>query len=297
MDPLATALPEVHILRRLPLTRDQAMLLMAAVNEAFLGLDTYLAHATSGTVRPNEWIPVLFGPAAGALLIFAGALAPKMRQTASVIATLTFIASIAVGFLGAYFHLMRAALPTGPEGEVMSLSLLVWAPPIMGPLTFSLVGILGISAAWIERPTGSGRLILPAAMELALPYSKTQAYLLMVSMGALAALLSAALDHARAGYDNPWLWVPIAAGVFGGVYQFYFKEKLAKYNQDERFLGLLVKTFKDLGVGIVSLAEARPADGYLLIDVDECITCAGTEPIGKNSRIRGWVRAPNVTKR
>ena len=47
------------------------------------------------------------------------------------------------------------------------------------------------------------------------------------------------------------------------------------------FVELTVKKFADLGVGRVSLAAARPEDGYLLVDVDECITCSGMEPIGK----------------
>jgi hypothetical protein len=51
--------------RWLPMTRDQMMLLMAAVNEIFLGIDTYLAHNISGTIRPYEWIPIVFGPVAG----------------------------------------------------------------------------------------------------------------------------------------------------------------------------------------------------------------------------------------
>ena len=28
-------------------------------------------------------------------------------------------------------------------------------------------------------------------------------------------LLSSTLDHARTGFTNPWLWIPLAAGVFG----------------------------------------------------------------------------------
>ena len=47
------------------------------------------------------------------------------------------------------------------------------------------------------------------------------------------------------------------------------------------FVELVVKKLADLGVGRVSLAEARPEDGYLLVDVDECITCSGMDPIGK----------------
>lgn len=47
------------------------------------------------------------------------------------------------------------------------------------------------------------------------------------------------------------------------------------------FVELTAKKMADLGVGVVSLAAARPEDGYLLVDVNECITCSGIDPIGK----------------
>jgi len=99
----------------------------------------------------------------------------------------------------------------------VSVDLLVWAPPILGPLTFSLVGVLGISAAWIEDPVNSGRLRISARRFLQLPYSKTRAYLFMVSLGTLATLISSVLDHARTPFENPWLWAPTLVGVFGTV--------------------------------------------------------------------------------
>jgi hypothetical protein len=203
--------------RWLPLTRDQMMLLMAAVNEVFLGIDTYLAHNISGTIRPYEWIPIIFGPVAGGLLLLAGLIALRRRPLASSIATAVLGASIIVGLLGAYFHLRRALLPNALPGEQISVNLLVWAPPILGPLTFSLTGLLGISAAWVEHPPDSGVLLLTGRRKLALPYSKTQAYFFMVGMGSLATVISSVLDHARTGFVNPWLWVPTAAGVFGTV--------------------------------------------------------------------------------
>jgi len=203
--------------RWLPLTRDQMMLLMAAVNELFLGIDTYLAHNISGTIRPYEWIPIIFGPVAGGLLLIAGLIALRRRPLASSIATVVLGASIVVGLLGAYFHLRRALLPQAVPGEQVSVDLLVWAPPILGPLTFSLTGLLGISAAWVEHPPDSGVLSLTGRRRLALPYSKSQAYFFMVGMGSLATVISSVLDHARTGFVNPWLWVPTAAGVFGTV--------------------------------------------------------------------------------
>jgi hypothetical protein len=213
---LATVFPPLRRVR-LPLSRDQLMLLMAAINEIFLGIDIYLAHSISGTIVPNEWIPIIFGPVAGALLIVAGLLAMRQRPLATVMANLVFLCSIAVGLLGAYFHLVRAILPTGPIGQQVSVNLLVWAPPIVGPLTFSLVGVLGISAAWLEVPPDSGRLALLAGRYIQLPFSKTRAYFFWIGLGTLATVLSSVLDHARVNFENPWLWVPTIVGVFGTV--------------------------------------------------------------------------------
>ena len=101
MSLLALAFPIARTLK-LPVSRDQAMLLMLAVNELFLGVDTYLAHSLSGTLRPYEWIPIYFGPIAGALLALAGLLALRQRAFASLLATLVFVASAAVGVLDRY---------------------------------------------------------------------------------------------------------------------------------------------------------------------------------------------------
>ena len=211
---LATVFPPVRRVR-LPLSRDQLFLFMAAINLVFLGIDIYLAHSISGTIVPNEWIPIIFGPVAGILLLAAGLIATRWRPLATVIANIVFLCSIAVGLLGAYFHIVRAILPTGPVGQQVTVNLLVWAPPIVGPLMFSLVGILGISAAWLEDPPDSGRLALLVGRHIQLPFAKTRAYFFWVGLGTLATVISSVLDHARTNFENPWLWVPTAVGVFG----------------------------------------------------------------------------------
>jgi hypothetical protein len=213
---LAAVFPPIQRVR-LPLSRDQLMLLMAAINLIFLGIDIYLAHSISPTITPNEWIPIIFGPIAGGLLLAAGVIALKNRPLATVIATVVLLASIVVGLLGDYFHIMRAILPNAPAGQQVTVDLLVWAPPLLGPLMFALVGLLGISAAWVESPPDSGTLMLLGGRHLRLPYSKTRAYFFMIGMGTLATVISSVLDHARTHFANPWLWIPTAAGVFGTV--------------------------------------------------------------------------------
>ena len=211
---LATIFPKIERIR-IPVTRDQAMLLMLALNEFLLGLETYLAHSISGTIMPKEWIPIIFGPVAGLLLVAVGLLCTRKRALANGIGTLIYFASIAVGLLGISFHLMRAVLPYAPVGERISIVLFVWAPPILAPLTFTLVGLMGISAIWTEQPVDSGRMNLLAGRKLSLPFSKTRAFFFMVGLGILATVISSVLDHARTNFENPWLWLPTAIGVFG----------------------------------------------------------------------------------
>ena len=203
--------------RRLPISRDQAMLLLMAVMQIGMGIEVYTGHKISGTIVPNEWIPIIFGPAAGLLLIIAGLIASRRRSLATVIATLTFLGSIGVGLLGAFFHLRRAILPAGPVGQQVSLDLLIWAPPIIAPLMFALIGVLGISAVWIERPADSGVLNSLGGRRLRLPFSKTRAFFFWTGLAMLATVISSVLDHARANFQNPWLWVPTGVGVFAMV--------------------------------------------------------------------------------
>jgi len=113
-----------------------------------------------------------------------------------------------------YFHLRRAALPDAAPGEQLTVRLLVWGPPMLGPLMFALIGLWGISAAWVEDPPDSGRLRLWGRVGLQLPLSKTRAYFLMMGCGAMVTTISAVLDHARTGFENDYLWIPTVVGVF-----------------------------------------------------------------------------------
>jgi len=215
MYPLAELFPAIRRYR-IPISRDQAFLLVAALNEFLLGVETYLAHLISGTIVPNEWIPILFGPIAGVILLLAGLLAVRRRTIATILASVVFVASMIVGFLGAYFHVLRASIPFA-ETQPLTVPLLVWAPPFLGPFTFALVGLLGLSAVWKEEPVDSGTLALWKDRRISLPYNKTRAFFFITGMGALATTISSVLDHARTNFSNPWLWLPTAIGVFATV--------------------------------------------------------------------------------
>ena len=214
---LATVFPPLARVKRLPFSRDQFILLMVAVNEIFLGVDIYLAHSISGTIVPKEWIPIIFGPTAGVLLLILGLLSLRRCMMANVLASSIFVASIINGLLGAYLHVRRGILPTGPPGAWVSIQMLVWAPPVLGPLTFCLTGLLGLSAAWVEAPPESGILTLAGGIRLHLPFSKTRAFFFLVGLGTLASLISMVFDHSRTGFQNPWLWVSASVAIFGTI--------------------------------------------------------------------------------
>ena len=213
---LAELFPWLHG-RRLPVSRDQIVLLLAAVNEIFLGIDIYLAHNISGSIVFGEWIPIVFGPAAGVLLLIAGALAVRHRGTATVMANAVFLSSAVVGVIGVFYHLQRAGLPAGTLSERFSTRLLVWGPPFVGPIMFIIVALWGISAVWIEEPVDSGRLRLFRGAHLRLPLAKTRAYLLVVALASIGTTVAAVYDHARTEFENPYLWIPTLLGVLASV--------------------------------------------------------------------------------
>jgi hypothetical protein len=214
--PLAEMIPLLKRWR-LPFNRDQAMLALAAVNVFFLGVDIYLAHNLNGTLVPYEWIPIIFSPIAGLVLLAAGWIALKNRQAANLIATIVFFTCIIVGTLGSYFHLRRAFLPAAGGGIVVPNEVLLWAPPLLGPCTFLIIAILGISAAWLEEPPGSGKVRLLGSSHIQMPLSKTRAYYLLAAVFILVTVLSSVMDHARTNFENPWLWLPTFSGLFGTI--------------------------------------------------------------------------------
>lgn len=203
--------------RRIPVTRGQLMMLMVAVNLMFLGLDILLAHGMNGTIRPNEWIPIIFGPVAGVVLLAAGALSLRHRTLAVLLAFGVLAVSIIVGLVGAYFHVQRAIPPSGLGNAPLALALFVFAPPVIGPLTFSLMGVLGVIAAVYEDPPDSGRLVVPGLFSWHVPFTRTQQYAIWVGLGILATLLSSVLDHGRFNFENVWVWIPTVVGVFATI--------------------------------------------------------------------------------
>ena len=191
---------------------------MAAVNEIFLGIDTYLAHLISGTIRPNEWIPVIFGLVAGGILLLAGLLAFAIapwrdgpgHASSSVRASRSGCwAPTSTWCARSCPRPSWASGSGGPAGVGAAYP---------GPADLCAGGRAGDQRRLDRGPAGQRRRWCSrAAAGCTLPYSKTRAYFFLVSMGTLATVISTVLDHARTGFENPWLWVPTAIGILGVV--------------------------------------------------------------------------------
>jgi len=203
---------------QLPVTRNDLLLLLVAFTEIGMGIETYLAHLISGSVKPAEAIPVVFGPVAGLILLFA--LYLRIGRKSITLSTLVVMgvaaASIAVGVIGSAFHWSRALPPTS-IGQTLRLDWLIYAPPAVGPLAFAGVGILAIIALLEDTKPETGKLTLPGVLIFQTPLPQTRQFLLLVAFGLYAATLSAFLDHGRTEFENVFVWIPAVAGLFGAV--------------------------------------------------------------------------------
>ncbi|MCU0522202.1 MAG: hypothetical protein MUF84_16100 [Anaerolineae bacterium] len=182
------------------LGRDEVYLLFIILNELLLGVETTLAHVSNGTLRPFEWVPILFGPLAGLGLIVAFVGRHKRWPSAALLTIALLTGSIVVGLLGTYLHLASTVRPFAASGDRVTLALVVWGLPPLAPPSFALVGALGlVSRAPLDQDL-KGRL-----------------YFFLSSLGVAIATVSSVFDHVRSGFTNPWLWIPTVVGTFGVV--------------------------------------------------------------------------------
>ena len=206
---------------RLPVSRNDLLILLIAFTEIGLGVETYLAHLVSGTIKPFEWIPIIFGPVAGILLIVAFAM--RLRShSATVPSSLLVIgvglASVAVGVVGTALHWSRALPPASfPNSNELIWDWIIFAPPVLGPLSFAGVGLLAIIALLEDTKPETGKLTLPGIISFQTPLPQTRQFFWLVAFGLYAATLSSFLDHGRTDFENIFVWIPHILGLFGSV--------------------------------------------------------------------------------
>jgi hypothetical protein len=204
---------------KLPVTRNDLLLLMVAFMEIGLGVETYLAHLISGEVKPAESIPVFFGPLAGLILLIAVFIRLRRRALtqASLIIIGVAIASVVVGVVGSAFHWARIVPPAGFADRGLRWDWIIFAPPVAGPLSFAGVGLLAILAVLEDTKPETGRLTLPGIITFNTPLPQTRQFLWLIAFGLYAATLSSFLDHGRTSFENIMVWIPVVLGLFGSI--------------------------------------------------------------------------------
>ncbi len=191
-----------------PWNRDQILQLFVGLNFLFLAVDVAVAHSVNQFYPRYEWLPVLSAPPAGFLALWIAA-HPRAPLRVRFIYLLLLLLNAVVGVLGLGFH---AYAVLTPEGE-FSWSWLVFGAPVLAPLSFTGVALIGLFALM----EGEETLRLPGLLEIRLPGTRTQWLYLWVALGFLGAGLTSYIDHARFGFVAPE-WIPVVTGLLVGWY-------------------------------------------------------------------------------
>ena len=122
--------------------------LLVALGLGFLGLtvDVFLEHYfTIHSMREPQWIPVVFGPLAGAIALVT---AWRFEAVSLWLFSLASWLSLGVGGLGLFFHGRAVARNFEHFAELLDpqalFAILPHATPLGAPMAFVGIGILGL---------------------------------------------------------------------------------------------------------------------------------------------------------
>jgi hypothetical protein len=198
-----------HLARvKLPIEKNRLLLILVGVNFIFTGLDVVLAHAVNDFVPSYELIPIIFAPL-GALSSFLVALKPKPVKSIALIHITLMVLGIIVGVLGTAFHANQALNPLGQLTWIW----VTFASPILAPLAFAGISLVGLYAVIEEVRDQPGVLEVPGLGIFRAPISRDRHFLWLVGLGFAASALTSIIDHGQYGYSLYKL-IPIVFGLF-----------------------------------------------------------------------------------
>jgi hypothetical protein len=198
-----------HLARvKLPIEKHRLLLILVGVNFLFTGLDVALAHAVNDFHPTYELIPIFFAPLAAASS-FLAAVRPQPGRVVSLAHVTLMLLGVGVGVLGTAFHANEALNPLGRLTWIW----LTFASPILAPLAFAGISLVGLVAAVREVEGQPGLLEVPGLGTFRAPISRERHFLWLVGLGFGASALTSIIDHGQYGYDLYKL-IPIAYGLF-----------------------------------------------------------------------------------
>jgi hypothetical protein len=204
-----TEMTVFHLARvKLPIEKNRLLLFLVGVNFLFTGLDVALAHAVNDFHPTYELIPILFAPLAAASS-FLAAVQPKPGRVVAVAHLALMLLGVGVGVLGTAFHANEALNPLGRLTWIW----LTFASPILAPLAFAGISLVGLYAIVQEAEGQPGLLEVPGLGTFKAPISRERHFLWLVGLGFGASALTSIIDHGQYGYSLYKL-IPIAYGLF-----------------------------------------------------------------------------------
>jgi hypothetical protein len=209
---------------RLPMEKNRFLLLFAGMNFFFTGLDVALAHSINDFIPVYELIPVYISPfCALSCLLLSFQVKPKGWLA---IIHLAFMAlGLMVGVLGTAFHANAVLSPGGH----LTWAWVVFGSPILAPLAFCGIALIGLYASTQEVPGQPGVLEVPGLGTFKAPITRERHFIWLVGLGFAGSAITSMIDHAQYGY-TPYKLFAIAFGLFatGVVVTIALSEKWSK---------------------------------------------------------------------
>lgn len=198
-----------HLARiKLPMEKNRLLLLFVGVNFFLVGIDVALAHAVNDFVPVYEWIPVFYAPL-GVISSLLVAVQSRPKKITAFLHIGLMLLGVVVGVLGTAFHGNAVLNPV----QRLTWTWLVFGSPILAPLAFAGIALVGLYSITREVPEQPGMLQVPGLGTFRAPISRDRHFLWLVGLGFAGSALTSIIDHAQYGY-TVYKLIPIVFGLF-----------------------------------------------------------------------------------
>ena len=180
---------------KLPMKKNRLLMIFVGINLMFTGIDVMLAHSINNYIPVYEWIPIIYFPF-GALSCLLIAFQNNPKKWASLFHIAVMLLGIVIGVLGTAFHAYAVLNPAG----YLTWAWVVFGSPILAPLAFAGISLLGLYAVTEEVYDNPGMLNVPGLGLFKAPISRDRHFLWLVGLGFAASAVTSVIDHAQYGY-------------------------------------------------------------------------------------------------
>ena len=200
---------------KLPMAKNRLLLIFVGINLMFTGIDVALAHSINDYIPIYEWIPIMYFPF-GALSCLMVAFQTQPKKWTALVHIALMLIGILIGVLGTAFHANAVLNPAG----YLTWAWVVFGSPILAPLAFAGISLLGLYAITEEINNEPGLLQVPGLGIFKAPISRDRHFLWLVGLGFAASAITSIIDHAQYGYTF-YKMIAIVYGLFAASVVIY----------------------------------------------------------------------------